>query len=330
MKKVNLRYGKVFLVFILIISMLTLAGCSSSGSSLKAKAEALRRSYNQPIAAGQFHTLILKEDGHVIARGSNTCNQCDVSDWSDIVQVAAGLDHSVGLKSDGTVVAVGNNNVGQCNVEGWKDIVQIHAADFFTFGVKSDGTVVTTDEFFQGLDTWTDIKQVNWGNFLIGIKNDGTVVMTSRVAIAPEIKAAVESWTDIVDVVSDRDYILGIKSDGSAVVVSEYKEAYEKTFNSWGSIASVELSRLGMMALLTDGNVEFYGQGGGRISPNNHNEDDWHDIVAIAKGHEHYIGLRSDGTLVAERSIRGWQIADYQDNGMAELDDIEGVRVPTK
>jgi hypothetical protein len=61
----------------------------------------------------------LKSDGTVVAVGNNYYGQCDVSSWTDIVQVAASYLHTVGLKSDGTVVAVGHNFYGQCNLFDW-------------------------------------------------------------------------------------------------------------------------------------------------------------------------------------------------------------------
>ena len=54
--------------------------------------------------------------------GWNFYGQCDVSEWTDIVEISAGDGHTVGLKSDGTVVAVGWNFYGQCDVSGWKNI----------------------------------------------------------------------------------------------------------------------------------------------------------------------------------------------------------------
>ena len=64
------------------------------------------------VAAGNYHTVGLKSDGTVVAVGMNGDGQCDVGNWTDIIQVAAGDDHTVGLKSDGTVVAVGDNTTG--------------------------------------------------------------------------------------------------------------------------------------------------------------------------------------------------------------------------
>lgn len=68
------------------------------------------------LAAGRRHTVGLKPDGTVIAAGDNTCGQCGVDGWREIVSVAAasvhvarntGNAHTVGLRADGTVVAAG-------------------------------------------------------------------------------------------------------------------------------------------------------------------------------------------------------------------------------
>jgi alpha-tubulin suppressor-like RCC1 family protein len=74
------------------------------------------------IAAGHRHTVGLKSDSTVTAVGWNKHDQCDVSDWRDIVTVAAGCAHTLGLKLDGTVVAVGDNEYGQCDVSRWRGI----------------------------------------------------------------------------------------------------------------------------------------------------------------------------------------------------------------
>ena len=94
------------------------------------------------VAGGGSHTVGLKSDGTVVAVGNNAAGQCDVSSWTDIVQVATARYHTVGLKSDGTVVAVGSNSFGQCELGDWEGIVQVAAKEQHTVGLKSDGTVV--------------------------------------------------------------------------------------------------------------------------------------------------------------------------------------------
>lgn len=61
--------------------------------------------YNRPtIAAGDGHTVGLKEDGKVIAVGLNSSDQLKVSSWMKIKAAASGAQHTVGLREDGTVV----------------------------------------------------------------------------------------------------------------------------------------------------------------------------------------------------------------------------------
>ncbi len=84
----------------------------------------LRRQLSRQItiAAGDFYTVGLKNNGTVVAVGDNDHGQCEVEDWQDIVAVFTGYAHVVGLKEDGTVVAVGYNNSGQCEVADWQNI----------------------------------------------------------------------------------------------------------------------------------------------------------------------------------------------------------------
>jgi hypothetical protein len=117
----------------------------------------------------------------VVALGQNDNGQCDVSNWTDIIQVAAGRYHTVGLKADGTVVTVGYDNYGQCDVANWADIVQVTAGYFSTAGLESDGTVVAVGRNDYGqcnVSGWTDIVQVSagWG-YTVGLKADGTVLV---------------------------------------------------------------------------------------------------------------------------------------------------------
>jgi cupin superfamily acireductone dioxygenase involved in methionine salvage len=80
--------------------------------------------------------------------GENSYGQCDVGNWTDIIEVTAGVAHTVGLKSDGTVVAVGENAYGQCDVGNWTDIIEVTGGSYHTVGLKSDRTVVAV-----GLET---------------------------------------------------------------------------------------------------------------------------------------------------------------------------------
>ncbi len=112
------------------------------------------------IGAGEFHTVVLKNDGTAAAVGYNSFGQCNVGEFSDIVSVAAGKNHTVLLRSDGTVAAVGDNSLGQCDVSEFCDIVAIAAGDNFTVGLKSDGKLVAAGDNSRGQCSVASAKDV--------------------------------------------------------------------------------------------------------------------------------------------------------------------------
>ena len=77
------------------------------------------------LAAGLYHSLLIRSDGTLWAWGWNYYGQLGLGDTTDRdvptqvgsatswVAVSAGWDHSLGLRSDGTLWAWGRNNYGQ-------------------------------------------------------------------------------------------------------------------------------------------------------------------------------------------------------------------------
>merc|ERR1711879_593175 len=71
------------------------------------------------VAAGAFHTGLLRADGTALAFGHNSWGQCDIPALDGDVkyaQVAAGASHTVLLRTDGTALACGKNSSGQCRI----------------------------------------------------------------------------------------------------------------------------------------------------------------------------------------------------------------------
>ena len=89
--------GSFFMVGVLVAS---LAGCGPAGSLAMSK-------YQPKLAAGYSHMVELKSNDTVVAVEGNWYGQCDVGEWTGIVQVATGRSHTLGLKADGIVVAAG-------------------------------------------------------------------------------------------------------------------------------------------------------------------------------------------------------------------------------
>ena len=81
---------------------------------------------NAQLAAGRYHTLVLKADGSAMAFGRNAYGQLGdgsttarrspvevVALGSDNAQLAPGVFHSLVLKAVGSVMAFGRNDLGQ-------------------------------------------------------------------------------------------------------------------------------------------------------------------------------------------------------------------------
>ena len=65
------------------------------------------------IAAGDRHTVALKQDGTVACWGYNVYGQCAVpAGLGSVTAVAAGFYHTVAVKQDGTVACWGYNGNG--------------------------------------------------------------------------------------------------------------------------------------------------------------------------------------------------------------------------
>ena len=265
------------------------------------------------VTGGAWHTVGLKSDGTVVAVGYNEYGQCNVGDWTDIIQVDGGGEHTVGVKSDGTVVAVGSNASGQCDVGGWTDIIQVVAGRRHTVGLKSDGTVVAVgyNEYGQcNVGDWTDIIQVTAGAnswHTVGLKSDGTVV---AVGGCWDGECDVGGWTGITQVAAGGHHTVGLKSDNTVVALGRNNYG-ECNVSGWTDIIQVAGGCQLTIALKSDGTVITAGWN----DYNQRSVGGWTGIIQVAAGMIHTIGLKSDGTVVATGSngsgqcdVAGWML----------------------
>jgi len=268
--------------------------------------------YTPMVAAGWYHTVGLKADGTVLAVGSNHVSQCDIGDWTDIVQVATGYYHTVGLRSDGTVVAEGENRFGECDVGDWVDVVQVAAGVGHTVGLKSNGTVVAVgSEVFGRCDVreWSDIVSVVAGFYhTAGLKSNGTVVAVGSYG---GDASDLGGWTDIIQLAAGWSWTAGLRSDGATVALGYIRYAGADVSN-WSDISMIAGGEWHIVGVGSDRTVVAGGH-------NDHGQCDvyqWKDIIWIAAGGAHTVGLKADGTVVAvgandygQCDVGGWNLA---------------------
>ena len=282
------------------------------------------------IAAGRSFALALKQDGTLVAWGSNSGGQLDVPS-ADIsaqcvlaprtyptpasdserprrfVAVAAGWQHSVALRNDGTVAAWGSNSRGQLDVpENLTGAVQIAAGATHTIALLSDGTVVTWGRTVGGpIDQpvgLSDVIAVAAGrNKNLALTNDGTLILWEQSFSRTE--GLPNDWADVTAAALG-DEPVALRRDGR-VLVRERPWGSKTAPAGLEDVASVAVSCSTPYALQRNGAVvswveafdplkEFsYANGQAVRFPNPTN------VVSMAAGWRHALAISTGGSVIA-------------------------------
>ncbi len=86
----------------------------------------------------------------VIAAGEYAVmfGRTQVSAWTGIQDISMGESHVAGLREDGTVIAAGSNHEGQCDVEDWTDVIYLTTGRNCTLGITSAGQLKMAGELY--------------------------------------------------------------------------------------------------------------------------------------------------------------------------------------
>jgi alpha-tubulin suppressor-like RCC1 family protein len=240
------------------------------------------------VAAGQYHSVAVKNDGTIWAWGYNgsgqlgngtTQNQSlpvQAISIGSAIQVAAGEYHTLALKSDGTVWAWGYNAYGQLGngtttnsstavqVTGLTNVIRIAAGTYHSMALKNDGTV------------WT------WGYNAYGELGDGGKANSTSIV-------NVSNLTGAVDIAAGDYHSLAVKSDGTV---------WAWGFNQYGE--------LGNSSTTSQVNAVQVSQSSG---------SNFNNIIGVAAGIYYSAALKNDGTLFA------WGHNDYGQLGIGNTTD---------
>lgn len=219
------------------------------------------------IAAGDVHSLALKNDGTVVGWGNNGSGQIDIPiGLSQVIAVAAGDRHSLALKADGTVVGWGANYAGQIGVPAdLSNVVAIAACTSRSLALKSDGTVVPWGNYFSGEPPMpiglTGVISIAAGSgHSVALKDDGTVVAwgyngTGQTTIPVGLSG-------VSAIAAGGAHSVALKSDGT-VVAWGYNASGETTVPvGLSEVKAIAASGAYTVALKSNGTVVAWGDNG--------------------------------------------------------------------
>jgi hypothetical protein len=220
------------------------------------------------VAAGAWHTLILRADGLVLAFGNNGDGECDVPNGlSNVANIAAGGYHSLALRSDQSVVAWGADFYGQISgMPVLTNAIAIAAGTWHSLALRSDRTVVAWgDDAFGQIDVPAGLNSV------VAIAAGGTHSM------ALLANGTVVAWGDNEDATGD--FV------GQSVVPA-----------GLSNVVAIAAGDYHSLAVKSDGTVVGWGDNSqDQAQP----PDGLSNVVAIAAGGGHTLALKSDTTATA-------------------------------
>ncbi len=274
------------------------------------------------IASGSGHSLVLKQDGTVMAWGRDTNGQLGddaaiankstpvpVAGLTNIVAIAAGGFHSLALKQDGTVMAWGYDGEGELGndaatvnqptpvaVAGVSNVVAIAAGAFHSLALKQDGTLVA------------------WGFDGSGQVGDGANTDNKTTFVS------VLNATNIIAIAGGEQHSLALRSDGTMLAwgadnfgqlgddASQANKDSPVVVPSATGITAIAAGDYHSLAVKTDKTVlawgnDDYGQLGDGASlafkPLPAPVSGASNVVSVMAGDFHSLALKEDGTMLA-------------------------------
>lgn len=266
----------------------------------------VRNKFNDPNCSVSFEFTLqraaaLCSDDSVLTFGWNLGNTFKLKNAK---MIATQYNMLFGLCADGTVAAYCENSENLFDVSNWQGMTSINSNGEFITGLREDGTVAACSARNEIncdiLEQWTDTASiVSYCEEIWGICKNGTVNYYGK---------NVEDWkyiTDAKNVVRIKPLAVGFLAmaifygDGSAEIVKRGSMNVEVKWDNAVEIIADCYGRL--VVLQNDGEVFTYILSGsspyGKVYDR---ETKWDGIVSIYEGFSHVVGLRSNGTVVAE------------------------------
>lgn len=228
------------------------------------------------------------------------------ANWIDV-----GDGHVAVIREDGTVAATGRNDKGQCNVSGWSNMVQIACDGNTTYGLTKSGSVYVTGDSFRGqvrARNWKNIKQIAAGSdYLVGIDYEGRMYSTVGGPTQNDTVESVMKWTDVEQIYASDDNVIAVKKDGTCVSANyNYYGRSDRSFG--GSICHIKnpidlsAGRTSEGVIYEDGKVGSIGGIGGNTAVSADNISKTGGIVKIHMYANRPVGITYEKKVVVGKN----------------------------
>lgn len=179
-----------------------------------------------------------------------------------------------------------------------------------------------TPSIVEQVEGWSDIVQLV-GDKRYGyaaLKSDGTVISIGVVNSVWENTTFVEDWADVVHIVSDDGIIYGLKQNGTIDVHTRRGDILdqmhlEKKLAAWTDIVQIA-GGAELFALKSDKTVLS-------TASNFYAYKEWEGIIKIAASRTALVGIKEDGTVVAECKYP----CGFGEGDLAGWDGVEDIAV---
>lgn len=223
-----------------------------------------------------------------------------VSDeFTDIVHVQAGDHYVTGVRSDGTVAILGDDMPhSPCvnTVRTWKNISKVESSTCGVYALDRNGNLITVGRNSE-YDTWraADIS----GEQPILLDKDGYILQGTWLdETYMNLPQAVRSMRFAEVAQTERRMQAGLTRDGKIIWLKE-NSGLEGIFAN-GPYTDIDMYFYHLAALRADGCVDaeirlnIFSDDACQSSCN---VDHWQNVVQVATGVGHTLGLRRDGTV---------------------------------
>jgi hypothetical protein len=215
-------------------------------------------------ACGEFHTLLLKRDGSVAARGWNGVGQTSVpADLTNAVAIGCGADHSLAVRSDGRIVAWGWNGFGQSSPpDSATNIVAITGGARHSMALRADGQVLCWGGNESGQcnvpDAATNAIAIAAGGFhSLALLPDSTVI-----GWGSDSKGQIDipaGLTNVVAVAGGAEFSLALLGNGKVVGWGDTSRDQATPPTDLAGVQAISAGDYHAAALKRDGTVVAWG-----------------------------------------------------------------------